>query len=292
MAEEELRHPTGGNVSREADSYLLASKDLRAKHPLNLKVGELDAHHIISDNVVSKLSTFRTLQMKRKGWSMNHGKNLVLLSGDTNICCYYQVPIHSSGHTDSAIADSFYGSKAKMSKDIKKVGDTSEKKAINALTGYHKVVAIKLALALKPLDCNTKWKTYMKEIDEVSELILGYISDFKLLLIANGKRFHKTQQGCGTCGSRTAHFTPNKFIFFNRRHDKKETAEYTKDKGGQVQADKKYVKDDKSYFASENKNKVYEDLYKEVKTRVEVELLIQNKLEDCLNSVAELKKIL
>lgn len=287
-----LRHPDGGGeLFRQTDSYLLASKSLRTAHPLNLKTGELDAHHIISDNVISKLSSFRTLQMQRKGWSLNHGKNLVLLSSNAQICCYYEVPIHSSGHTEDAIADSFYSSKAKMAKEIKKVGDTTEKHAITVLTGYHKVVAIKLALALKKLNCNTEWKTYLKEIDSISALILRYISKFKLLLIANGKRFQKDQIGCEKCEKRSEHFEINKFTFFNRQHDKDETELYTKDTGGNITVSEKYTKNDKAYFASENTNQVYEDLYKKVKSKTAVKLIIHNKIEQRLNNVAELKKI-
>ncbi|TOR05901.1 hypothetical protein CGG83_22695, partial [Vibrio parahaemolyticus] len=59
-----------GDVFRQTDSYKLASADIRMSHPLNLKSGTLDAHHIISDMVVNNLATFRTLQMQRKGWSM------------------------------------------------------------------------------------------------------------------------------------------------------------------------------------------------------------------------------
>lgn len=153
-----------GDVFRQTDSYKLASADIRMSHPLNLKSGALDAHHIISDMVVNSLATFRTLQMQRKGWSMNHGINLVLLSSDEEICCYYETPQHSSGHTDSSISNSFYGTKARMLKESSKIKDKGLKKSIDSTIGYHKVVAIKLALTLNKLNCDTDYLIYVDEI--------------------------------------------------------------------------------------------------------------------------------
>ncbi|MCG9578777.1 AHH domain-containing protein, partial [Vibrio tubiashii] len=245
-----------GDVFRQTDSYKLASATTRSSHPLNLKTGTLDAHHIISDMVVNSLATFRTLQMQRKGWSMNHGTNLVLLSSDEEICCYYETPQHSSGHTDSTIASSFYGTKAKMLKESSKIKDKKLKKSIDSTVGYHKVVAIKLALTLKKLDCDTDYLVYVDAIDDVARKILGYISNFKLLLKSDGARFRSGSQGCGSCVTRDNHYTPGKFVFFNRVRDLKETEIYTQNTGGKVIGNETYEKSGREYYASENKNLV------------------------------------
>ncbi|WFB47230.1 AHH domain-containing protein [Vibrio coralliilyticus] len=279
-----------GDVVRQSDSYKLASAELRSSHPLNLKSGTLDAHHIISDMVVGSLASFRTLQMQRKGWSMNHGSNLVLLSSDEEICCYYETPQHSSGHTDPNIEGSFYSSKAKMSAESAKVKDKSLKKSIDSTTGYHKVVAIKLALTLKNLDCDTDFKIYVKEIDKVSNKILKYISKFKLLLKSDGVRFKENNTGCGMCVSRDSHYSSKEFVFYNRKLDKEETQDYKEKNNGSIVENTTYEKNDKEYFASSNKNSVYENIYKEVKNKSEVKFIIFDSKKGRLRNVKELGK--
>ncbi len=277
-----------GDVFRQNDSYKLASADTRSSHPLNLKSGTLDAHHIISDMVVNSLATFRTLQMQRKGWSMNHGTNLVLLSSDEQICCYYETPQHSSGHTDSNIANSFYGSKAKMLKESSKIQDKKLKKSIDSTIGYHKVVAIKLALTLNKLNCDTDYLIYVDEVDDVSKKILGYISNFKLLLKGDGARFNKGQIGCGVCTKRDAHFTPGGFEFFNKRRDLTERDEHTRGSGGMVKSNITYQKNNKEYSTSVKHNMVYENIYKRVEPKEVAINMIFDRSRNRLKNVKEL----
>lgn len=300
-----------GCVVRNEDSYFLASKQIRSNHPLNLITSTLDAHHIISDKVINSLIEFRSLQMKNKGWSMNHGINLVLLSANEKICCYYNTPQHASNHCSDSIEKNFYKNDAKLMYDLSQIQNKDFKKTIDSIAGYHKVVAIKLSLAMKELDCNTPFKEYVKKIDYVSTIILIYISRFKLLLNISGDKFKRNNVGCGKCSSRDAHFKKNEFIFFNRLADKKEFDEYTKSSDGNVIKSERYFKNkinnqittrkkstkqtkhiqetETAYFTSKDKNKVYEDIYKEVKDHSFVRGVIFNNLEMRLNNVYELK---
>lgn len=277
-----------GDVFRQTDSYKLASAKIRSSHPLNLKSGTLDAHHIISDMVVNSLATFRTLQMQRKGWSMNHGTNLVLLSSDEQICCYYETSQHSSGHTDSAIMSSFYSTKAKMLKESSKIKDKKLKKSIDSTIGYHKVVAIKLALTLKDLDCDTNYLIYVDKIDDVSKKILGYISNFKLLLKSDGARFKHRQNGCGACTTRDAHFKPGSFEFFHKRQDPIEKGEHTRETDGIIKSNITYQKNEKEYSTSIKHNMVYENIYKQVEPREVVQAMIFDRSRNRLKNVKEL----
>ncbi|WP_299020139.1 AHH domain-containing protein [uncultured Photobacterium sp.] len=279
-----------GIIQREADSYLLASKALRENNPLNLKTGTLDAHHIISDMVIDRLATFRQYQLERKGWNLNHGKNLVLLSSDSEICCYYETPQHSSGHTEIGIEDSFYGRKSKKITDLKAIRPGEDRHVVSKTKGYHKVVAIKLAMALKHLNCDTEYKLYVSEVDKVSDNLLGFISSFKLLLKADGRRFKSMKEGCGECSSRDSHFDAGHFVFFNKSYDRTETEVYTSGNEKPIMKVETYVKKGKEYQSSVNKQKVYENVYREVLPKDKVRKMIYNSLEFRLFNVSELKK--
>lgn len=97
---------------------------MRYQHKLNFKSGALAGHHLISNSVVKNLSETRKLQLVRKGWSINHGYNVVLLPAIPSIACQYDMPCHETGtfHTEPVLFSDFYSNKSvKKRSDLKSI---------------------------------------------------------------------------------------------------------------------------------------------------------------------------
>ncbi|ELS9255708.1 hypothetical protein ACJO2A_15045 [Vibrio parahaemolyticus] len=196
-------------------------RDSKAKkhHPLNFKLRSVASHHVVSCDTLSRLSEARQQQIVRKGYDVNHQKNLVVLPTVDEISCQYSVPLHKSGHIDSDLIahyDDRTGEEVEAdlaSLATNPVTEESVKEDVqllNGALGYHKVVAKKLALRLKSINCDTLPKSYIDTIDDVSIEILGDIASFDLLLISKGKLMEEGDKGCVRCikkGVRHTHYT-------------------------------------------------------------------------------------
>ncbi|MGR3986830.1 hypothetical protein [Vibrio harveyi] len=84
-------------------------------------------------------------------------------------------------------------------KNITEESVIEDVQSLNGALGYHKVVAKKLALRLKSINCDTLPKSYIDTIDDVSIEILGDIASFDLLLISKGKLMEEGDKGCVRC---------------------------------------------------------------------------------------------
>ncbi|MCF7478860.1 hypothetical protein L3V32_19390 [Vibrio sp. J2-4] len=131
----------------------------------------------------------------------------------------YSVPLHKSGHTDSdliALYEDRTGDEVEADLASLATNPVTEEpvkedgQSLNGAFGYHKVVAKKLALRLKSINCDTLPKSYIDTIDDVSIEILGDIASFDLLLISKGKLMEEGDKGCVRCikkGVRHTHYT-------------------------------------------------------------------------------------
>ncbi len=68
---------------------------------------------------------------------------------------------------------------------------------LDELSGYHKIVGVKLARVLKGLPCGAE--DFVKKLDELSIEIVGDISRYDLLLISRGKFMEEKKGGCRLC---------------------------------------------------------------------------------------------
>lgn len=186
------------------------------------------SHHIISCEATRRLSSYRRKQITYKGYDVNHPWNLVILPMKDRIACHYQMPLHKSGHKDEAIITHYEKSKGvsvsglqkELQAEAHQEGDQHKQKVfgddigvVDVLNGYHKIVGVKLARALKGLHCKTDIEEFSATLDDLSLEILGEISRDQLLLIKRGKDFAKGKSGCEICQSPGAktnriHFGP------------------------------------------------------------------------------------
>ncbi|GAA5648258.1 AHH domain-containing protein [Vibrio proteolyticus] len=216
------------NEGRYVRSRSLRDSAVKRKHPLNFMSRAVASHHIISCEATRRLSSYRRKQITYKGYDVNHTWNLVILPMEDRISCHYRIPLHKSGHKDEAIIThyekslgmSISGLRGELETEASKESDTHKQKileddigVIDVLNGYHKIVGVKLARALKGLTCKTNKEEYSETLDDLSIEILGEISRDKLLLIHRGKHFAKGASGCEDCqepGARTKrkHFGP------------------------------------------------------------------------------------
>ncbi|WP_299022832.1 AHH domain-containing protein [uncultured Photobacterium sp.] len=238
-------------------SHELVENCIRNSHLLNFKSHALAGHHLISNNVVSKLSTSRRKQFGNKGWSINNGFNVVLLPALSEIACHYEMPCHeiSTYHMEEEIVSDFYSPRTKtydnlgngsLALDISKLNpedmDVVKHKKVK---GYHKVVAIKLGLTLKDLNCKTKYKIYVNRLDNFSLRVLDWLSKFKLLLTPNGRIYHKKSNpcGCGKCKPTRVHFKTNSSMG-KPVYDSAETKRYIDEN----RTEKNYYNEQEQYF--------------------------------------------
>ncbi len=196
-------------------------RDSKAKkhHPLNFKLRSVASHHVVSCDTLSRLSEARQQQIVRKGYDVNHQKNLVILPTVDEISCQYSVPLHKSGHIDSDLIAHYEdrtGEEVEAELASLATNPATENavkedvQSLNGALGYHKVVAKKLALRLKSINCDTLPKSYIDTIDDVSARILANIASFDLLLISKGKLMEEGDKGCARCikkGVRHTHYT-------------------------------------------------------------------------------------
>ncbi len=211
----------------------LRDSKVKAKHPLNFKMKSVASHHIISCDTLEKLSTSRKRQIIRKGYDVNHQKNLVILPMIDQISCQFMVPLHKSGHKDHEIIR-IYGERTgeepesemdSLLEDEKNAPEenqdqvlVSDLASLGSALGYHKIVAQKLAFKLKSISCDTSPRKYIDEIDDVSLDVLGDISSFDLLLIFKGKDMEEDEVGCSVCqeiNDRHVHYNKRKVTFLN-----------------------------------------------------------------------------
>jgi len=200
--------PIREDEGRWSRSSSLRDSKAKKAHPLNFKFRAVASHHIVSCESLSRLSEDRQNQIVRKGYNVNHQKNLVILPMNDQIACQYNMPLHKSNHADSEIIAQY---EERTGED--NVSDLSEIivgemddgmleadiSTLNALFGYHKVVAKKLALKLKLISCDTKPRQYIDKIDDVSIDVLSDITAFDLLLILKGKEMEADEDGCLIC---------------------------------------------------------------------------------------------
>ena len=200
--------PIRENEGKWSRSSSLRDSTAKKAHPLNFTYRAVASHHIVSCESLSRLSKDRQNQIVRKGYNVNHQENLVILPMNDQISCQYNIPLHKSNHTDSEIITQY---EERTGED--NVSDLSEIivgemddgmleadiSTLNALLGYHKVVAKKLALKLKSISCDTKPRQYIDKIDDVSTDILSDITAFDLLLILKGKNMEAGEGGCLIC---------------------------------------------------------------------------------------------
>ncbi|MUK94779.1 hypothetical protein GNP80_20420 [Aliivibrio fischeri] len=204
--------PIRENEGKWTRSSSLRDSTAKKAHPLNFKFRAVASHHIISCEALNKLSTARQDQIIKKGYNVNHQKNLVILPMNDQIACQYNMPLHKSNHTDSDIIQQYQERTGEEKVDdltnvdlidkntVSDIGMlTNDISSLNVLTGYHKVIARKLALGLKQINCDTKPKLYIGIIDDVATEILGEIASFDLLLISKGKDVEDIDVGCSIC---------------------------------------------------------------------------------------------
>ncbi len=204
--------PIRENEGKWSRSSSLRDSAAKKAHPLNFKFRAVASHHIISCEALSKLSTARQDQIIRKGYNVNHQKNLVILPMNDQIACQYNMPLHKSNHTDSDIIQQYQERTGEEAIDDLTNLDlidkntasnldmlTNDISSLNVLSGYHKVVARKLALGLKNINCDTTPKLYIGTIDDIATEILGDIASFDLLLISKGKNGEDGEIGCSIC---------------------------------------------------------------------------------------------
>ncbi|MUK37776.1 AHH domain-containing protein [Aliivibrio fischeri] len=196
----------------------------RKAHPLNFKAKSIAAHHLISCEVASKLSSIRKKQIKYKGYDINHPYNLVFLPMIDQISCQYNVPLHKSGHTDSKL-EAYYAeqSGSNINDEVSNLiserdKETNENKLsllqgdidmLNNLKGYHRIVGSMLAKTLKSLDCDDNSDDFVDSLDELSFDIATKLGRFQLHLISRGRHMQSGQDGCHYCrqdGNRNKHY--------------------------------------------------------------------------------------
>ena len=193
-------------------------RDSKAKkhHPLNFKLSSVASHHVVSCDTLSRLSEARQQQIVRKGYDVNHQKNLVILPTVDEISCQYSVPLHKSGHIDSDLIAHYEdrtGEEVEAELASLATNPATENaviedvQSLSGALGYHKVVAKKLALRLKSINCDTPPKSYIDTIDDVSIGILVDIASFDLLLISKGKLMEEGDKGCARCIKKSVRHT-------------------------------------------------------------------------------------
>ncbi|MEZ8348719.1 AHH domain-containing protein [Vibrio splendidus] len=202
------------NEGRYIRSRSLRDSAVKKKHPLNFMNRAVASHHIISCDATRRLSSYRRKQITYKGYDVNHLWNLVILPMQDKIACHYQMPLHRSSHKDNAIVThyekslgvSIAGLQSKLDQEMLAENDREKKKVleddiavIDVLNGYHKVVGVKLARALKGLSCRTNKERFTAKLDDLSIDILGEISRNKLLLLQRGAHFAPGESGCEMC---------------------------------------------------------------------------------------------
>ncbi len=204
------------NEGRYIRSKSLRDSAVRRKHPLNFMSRAIASHHLISCEATRRLSSYRRKQITYKGYDVNHVKNLVILPMEERISCQYYVPYHKSAHIDSQLI-THYESKVRpklhlsnMVNELKGEADQEEDEkqkknliddinAIDVLSGYHRIIGVKLARVLKGLNCESDAKDFVDMLDDLSISISGDIAKFRLLLIERGKYIEKGQPGCDKC---------------------------------------------------------------------------------------------
>ncbi|WP_049846766.1 AHH domain-containing protein [Vibrio sp. VPAP30] len=216
------------NEGRYIRSKSLRDSAVKRKHPLNFMDRSVASHHIISCEATRRLSSYRRKQITYKGYDVNHPWNLVILPMKDRIACHFKMPLHKSGHKDEGIIThyerslgvSLAGLQSELVDEASQESSQDKRKiladdvsVIDVLSGYHKIVGVKLARALKGLTCKTSKEGFSSALDDLSIEILGEISRDKLLLIRRGKDFAKNKAGCEICqtpGSNTkrVHFGP------------------------------------------------------------------------------------
>ncbi|EGQ8019239.1 AHH domain-containing protein [Vibrio alginolyticus] len=216
------------NEGRYVRSRSLRDTAVKKKHPLNFMDRAVASHHIISCEATRRLSSYRRKQITNKGYDVNHAWNLVILPMQDKIACHYKLPLHKSSHLSNNIITHYERSAGVNISDIKsslenqKNSETNQdtKKileddlsVIDVLSGYHKIVAVKLARILKGLHCKTDPTDFSERLDDLSQELLGEIDRGDLLLLRRGKHFPKGQRGCRDCRKPNAktdriHFGP------------------------------------------------------------------------------------
>ena len=204
--------PIRENEGKWSRSSSLRDSAAKKAHPLNFKFRAVASHHIISCEALSKLSTARQDQIIRKGYNVNHQKNLVILPMNDQIACQYNMPLHKSNHTDSDIIQQYQERTGEEAIDDLTNLDlidqntvsnldmlTNDISSLNVLLGYHKIIAKKLAFRLKMINCDTLPLDYINKIDSTAIEILGDLASFDLLLISKGKNVEKGETGCSIC---------------------------------------------------------------------------------------------
>ncbi|EGR3362314.1 hypothetical protein DMN80_05060 [Vibrio parahaemolyticus] len=207
------------NEGRYVRSRSLRDTAVKKKHPLNFMDRAVASHHIISCEATRRLSSYRRKQITYKGYDVHHTWNLVILPMQDKIACQYKLPLHSSSHKDSGIVThyeksmgvSVSGLQSELKSEVLNESDQLKKKifeddvaVIDVLSGYHKVVGVKLARTLKGLNCKTNKERFTAKLDDLSIDILGEISRNKLLLIQRGANFLPGKSGCETCSEPNA----------------------------------------------------------------------------------------
>lgn len=206
-----------GSVKAKYGNELVDQK-IRDSHKLNFQSKSIAGHHLISNSVIANLSDTRRYQLIEKGWSLNHGYNILILPSIPSIACHFNMPCHETGytHVEHVLFNDFYSNKRLKGRSTAKTRKTiknDEQDTILKTKDYHKVVATELAIILKGITCKTDYIKDVENIDDLSLKLSNWISNFQLLLTPNGKNYSSkhSPMGCGKCDSASPkkHFSSN-----------------------------------------------------------------------------------